>query len=132
MRKKRFKRYFTVAEANELIPQLRKLMLKLHALLSRVREEYGFEAERVFFASLSNGHKAAPQPSPLAGSIHKTIDALHAYGVLLKDVDRGLIDFPHIRDGRQVFLCWELGEERIEFWHEIEEGYAGRKRLEEE
>jgi hypothetical protein len=121
-----------VAEANELIPELQKLVLKLHALLSRVREEYDLEAERVFFASLGNGNRPVPEPSPLSEPIHKTVDSLHAYGVLLKDVERGLIDFPHVRDGREVFLCWQLGEERIEYWHEIESGYAGRKRLEEE
>jgi len=48
----------------------------------------------------------------------------------IKDVDRGLIDFPALRDGKEVFLCWEMGEEDIEFWHDLDAGYRGRERLE--
>jgi hypothetical protein len=50
-------------------------------------------------------------------------------GVQIKDFDRGLVDFPHLRDGREVFLCWELDEDDIAFWHDIDGGYAGRERL---
>jgi hypothetical protein len=49
--------------------------------------------------------------------------------ILLKDLHRGLIDFPAVIDGREVFLCWEQGEDDIEFWHELDGGYAGRERL---
>ena len=52
-------------------------------------------------------------------------------GVVLKDVDKGLCDFPYIRQGRLVYLCWRLGEEAIEYWHDIEAGFAGRERLDE-
>ena len=50
-------------------------------------------------------------------------------GVILKDVDRGLCDFPYMKNGRVVYLCWHLGEEAIEFWHDIETGFAGREPL---
>ena len=50
-------------------------------------------------------------------------------GIEVKDVGRGLVDFPHLREGQEVFLCWELGEETVSYWHEIEAGYAGRKLL---
>ena len=50
-------------------------------------------------------------------------------GVVVKDFDRGLVDFPHWREGREVFLCWELDEDDIEFWHDLDGGYAGRERL---
>jgi len=49
--------------------------------------------------------------------------------IQIKDIDRGLIDFPAIMDGREVFLCWEDGEEDIEYWHDLESGYAGRQKL---
>jgi hypothetical protein len=49
--------------------------------------------------------------------------------IQVKDVDRGLIDFPAIIGGREVFLCWELGEERVEFWHDLDSGYGGRERI---
>ena len=50
-------------------------------------------------------------------------------GIQIKDFDRGLVDFPHLRDGQEVFLCWELEEDDIEFWHDLDTGYAGRERL---
>jgi hypothetical protein len=49
--------------------------------------------------------------------------------IQVKDVDRGLLDFPAIIGGREVFLCWELGEERVEFWHDLDSGYGGRERI---
>jgi hypothetical protein len=49
--------------------------------------------------------------------------------VVIKDFDRGLVDFPHLREGREVFLCWELDEDDIEFWHDLDTGYSGRERL---
>ena len=57
------------------------------------------------------------------------IRRLQDVGVQIKDFERGLVDFPHIRDGREVFLCWELSEDDIEFWHDIDAGYARRERL---
>ena len=50
-------------------------------------------------------------------------------GILLKDPDRGLVDFPVLREGREVYLCWLLGETTIEFWHDIDAGFAGRQPL---
>jgi hypothetical protein len=53
-------------------------------------------------------------------------------GIELKDIDRGLIDFPSPREGRVVYLCWRLGERRIRYWHEVDAGFAGRQPLEED
>src|SRR5947199_127615 len=52
---------------------------------------------------------------------------LEELGVLVKDLDRGLVDFPALRDGEEVLLCWEVGEDEIAFWHGVDEGFAGRK-----
>ena len=73
----------------------------------RVGSEYGVEAYRLYLA----------------------IEAIRELGVLLKDLDTGLLDFPHEREGRVVFLCWHPPEERVAFWHEIEAGYPGRQPL---
>jgi hypothetical protein len=54
---------------------------------------------------------------------------LEHLGVLVKDLDRGLVDFPALREGEEVLLCWEVGEDEVAFWHGIEEGFAGRKPL---
>ena len=61
--------------------------------------------------------------------VNAQLQHLKDLGVVLKDFNRGLVDFPHLRDGREVYLCWELDEDDIEFWHDIDAGYAGRERL---
>jgi hypothetical protein len=61
--------------------------------------------------------------------VNVQVRRIQEMGVVIKDFDRGLVDFPHLRQGREVFLCWELEEDDIEFWHDIETGYSGRERL---
>jgi hypothetical protein len=61
--------------------------------------------------------------------VQQGVALISRLGIQAKDLDRGLVDFPSIRNGREVFLCWELEEDDIEFWHDIEAGYAGRERL---
>ena len=62
-------------------------------------------------------------------AIHEGIRDITSRGIQIKDLDRGLVDFPHVREGREMFLCWEFEDDDIEFWHEIDSGYAGRERL---
>lgn len=57
------------------------------------------------------------------------MDEIQALGVLVKDLDTGLVDFPALRGGEEVLLCWQLGEDEIRYWHGLEEGFAGRKEL---
>lgn len=61
--------------------------------------------------------------------IVETIAKIQEAGCLVKDIDEGLIDFPSIIEGQEAFLCWKQGEARIEYWHGLEDGFAGRKRL---
>jgi hypothetical protein len=64
-----------------------------------------------------------------AGGVTRCAEAIHELGGLVKDPERGLVDFPALRDGEEVLLCWELGEAEIRHWHGVEEGFAGRKEL---
>jgi hypothetical protein len=64
--------------------------------------------------------------------LQEAIERIQETGCVVKDLDEGLVDFPAIHKGEEVYLCWKLGEERIEYWHGIEEGFAGRKPLEPE
>jgi hypothetical protein len=57
------------------------------------------------------------------------VERLQALGVQVKDLDRGLVDFPALRDGEEVLLCWQVGEEVVAYWHGVDEGFAGRKPL---
>ena len=63
------------------------------------------------------------------GHLAKTIDEIVAHGAEVKDIDEGLIDFPALRHGETVLLCWQLGEDEIRYWHRIEDGFAGRQEL---
>ena len=61
--------------------------------------------------------------------MRELLGSIQGLGIVVRDIDRGLIDFPAIRDQREVYLCWELDEERIAFWHDLESGYGGRRPL---
>ena len=63
----------------------------------------------------------------VVAQLERCIEELNALGVQVKDVDLGLLDFPSVRRGEEVLLCWHVGEEQVEWWHGLEEGYAGRK-----
>ena len=60
------------------------------------------------------------------------MNTIHGHGAIVKDLDDGLVDFPALRGGEEVLLCWRLGEDEVAYWHGLEEGFAGRKRLDPE
>lgn len=119
-------RFFTLEEATALLPRLNSLLddlvLLRDAILAR-RPEIRAALEK----SVTNGGN---RPAGLAvadwARFERILGELRGLGVLLKDLDMGLLDFPSIRDGREVYLCWRKGEERIAYWHEVDTGYAGR------
>jgi hypothetical protein len=124
-------RIFTVAEANGLLPRLRSILKEATAEWSRLKE-LNPEIQKARDASAYDGF------SPYGVAYVESVSHLMAQfqqiremGILLKDVDRGLCDFPYLRQGRVVYLCWHLGENAIEFWHDIEAGFAGRQPLDE-
>ncbi|HEV8593434.1 MAG TPA: DUF2203 domain-containing protein [Pyrinomonadaceae bacterium] len=123
-------RTFTVDEANELIPSVRKRLEIIQRLYSRL-DSYRESAKAAASASeFGGGMEGGSQYVKSLYEIGKHTTDLHEMGVQLKDYSRGLIDFPSMRDGRVVLLCWQLGEpEQIEWWHEVEAGFAGRKPL---
>lgn len=124
-----FPKLFTVEEANALLPKLGELLedVAMH------RDELLAQAphlEPILKASTSNGGgRVGSEYSVEAYNLYLAIEHIRELGVLLKDLDMGLLDFPHQREGRVVFLCWHPSEERIAYWHEIEAGYMGRQPL---
>ena len=122
--------YFTLNEAHAALPKLREWVseareLKRRAdakiLLWRVHED----PDPVEMAM------ARGQVEFLLGEVGRRLEAVHAMGCLVKDIDRGLVDFPGWIPGQgNVYLCWRLGEERISFWHLRTEGYDARKPIE--
>ena len=124
-----FEKYFTVEEANALLPELRDLLLQLKTLRDQLVVSWE-QAMPVLRAAPTNGggKEAHPYLTDLY-HLNSRIRQLAQTGVQLKDVERGLVDFPAWREDREVFLCWRLGEEQVSYWHELETGFAGRKPL---
>jgi hypothetical protein len=126
-------RYFTVAEANALLPTLRPHVARLIASWSRLS---GVQQDVI--ALLERKPRSDLGGPPLTQAAADIICAqnamvsIQALGVSLKDPATGLLDFPTLRNGVEVYLCWRYGESKVGFWHPIETGFAGRQPLEEE
>jgi hypothetical protein len=121
---------FTIDEANDLLPSIGpklRLIQAYYEKLSSLRESAKAAAEASEFGGGMEGGSGYVKT---LYEIGKVTTELHDLGIQLKDYSRGLIDFPSMKEGRIVLLCWQLGEgDRIEWWHEIETGFAGRKPL---
>jgi hypothetical protein len=120
---------FTLSEANALLPTVRRIVgaiARAHNRIAAAQEPARAAAEN---ASRGGGFMAdGPQYVTDLMSLAERTGELEALGVQLKDYGRGLIDFPSMREGRVVLLCWQLGEgDRIEWWHDLETGFAGRQ-----
>lgn len=125
-------KFFTVEEANDLLPVIRP---KLEEIKTRYERNHAFRDRLKSAATAANdsgggGLEGGTGYVKSLYKIGKLTTELYELGVQLKDYSRGLIDFPCLRNGQIVLLCWQLGEgERIEWWHELETGFAGRKPL---
>ena len=129
-------RHFTREEATALLEEVRPVA---EALVAHRRALTVAAARRArITARISgNGGDFDPQePRELdeqlereAEAVKRAVEQLQRLGVLVKDLDRGLVDFPSLRDGEEVLLCWQVGEEGIAHWHGVDEGFAGRKPL---
>jgi hypothetical protein len=121
---------FTLTEANELLPGVSANLKTIQKLYAKI-DTYRDAARSAAVASeFGGGMKGGSQYVKALYEIGKITTELYELGVQLKDYSRGLIDFPSMRDGRVVLLCWQLGEdEQIEWWHELETGFAGRQPL---
>ncbi|HSE17980.1 MAG TPA: DUF2203 domain-containing protein [Pyrinomonadaceae bacterium] len=122
---------FTVQEANALLPNVRTIVGKIqraHRHLSHYREEAKKAAEAAERGG--GGFPDGVAYAALLSELTVKLAELEALGVQLKDFERGLVDFPSLRDGRVVLLCWQLGEgDELEWWHDVDAGFAGRTPL---
>jgi hypothetical protein len=121
-------RHFTIEEANAALERVRPILLKLRDAKSELLDDEAREA--LTDASPTNG---GGDPGKQVGEafleVRRLLTALTEAGIVVRDVDRGLIDFPSLMDDREVYLCWELGEDEIAWWHDLESGYGGRRPL---
>jgi hypothetical protein len=128
-----WKRLFTLDEAIATLAELRLLLteiVEVGVLLSRAGQVDPFQPR-----ARQNGHAhASPEAADdvaerLATRYRALVQRVLDMGIELKDPTTGLVDFPSLRDGRVVYLCWRLGESSIEYWHDLEAGFAGRQPL---
>jgi hypothetical protein len=130
------KRYFTLAEANAQVPRLEEVfgrLLRLRAQLRTVAQELQALGEPLTEETLRRDGgppelaRARGRARALVEMVGDDLKGLDESGVQVKDLETGLCDFVARHQGRDVFLCWRLGEKRVEFWHELAAGFAGRQ-----
>jgi hypothetical protein len=124
----RFDKHYTREEARELLPQIRKWL----ADLNRRREEMQrFETRLSGLTESGNdvGGDTVNSWIRALAAMQETLSEFQKRRIFIKDLSRGLLDFPALIGGREVFLCWEQDEDDVEFWHDLETGYSGREKL---
>ncbi len=131
---------FTLAEASRLIPEVDRLLREavrlkaeyaeaetaLRSLSERVMMMGGISLDRAAAIEMRKRHNNA------GSQLKAAIEGVQEYGCIVKDLDMGLIDFPTLFRGVEVYLCWKLGEPGIEFWHGVDEGFRGRKPIDQD
>jgi hypothetical protein len=137
-----FEQHFTLAQARALLPELRRAFARIHALLEEIQKKRGEQQHEdsssgsgggvQFFSANGHGPRVVGgDEGRLLEEIQTILNGINDKGIQVKDLRRGLCDFPHLLPPTQeeVFLCWELSESDIGYWHSIEGGYSGRVRL---
>ena len=119
-------RHFTAEEANRLLPRLDPLLRRLREARDRLTDAELHEA--LSEAAPGNGGGTSGRHVGEAFlEVRGLLAELSALGLVLRDIDRGLIDFPALIDGREVYLCWQLDEDEVSYWHDLESGFGGRQ-----
>jgi hypothetical protein len=122
----RHSRHYSLEEATALLPRVAELL----ATMRDARDRLGDSAARAALAEASNG---GGEPGRVVSGgfleLRESMLEFRERQIVLRDLDRGLVDFPAMRDDREIYLCWEEGEPEIAFWHGPEDGFAGRRPL---
>lgn len=124
-----FKKHYTREQAVALLPQLRAWLERL-VELRRTLEKYDQRINGIMHDGSDAGGDAVNTWIRTVAATQEVLSEFQTREIFIKDLERGLLDFPAIIGGREVFLCWEKDEETIEHWHDLDVGYAGRERLE--
>lgn len=129
-------RHFTPDEANAALTEVRPLV---EQLVAGRREHVAALERQEELEHKIRGNGGGIPPAELAAAsaevdavarrLAKLVDEIGAQGAQVKDLDTGLIDFPALRGGETVLLCWQLGEDEVAYWHTVDEGFAGRRPL---
>lgn len=126
--KHRFKKHYTRDEARALLPQIRKWLDRLNQL-RHVLERHEKRLSGLMKQGQDAGGQTVNDQVRALADAQEILAEFQRRQIMIKDLERGLVDFPAIIGGKEVFLCWEQDEEDVEFWHDLESGYGGRERL---
>ena len=124
----RHQRHFTLEEARERLPWVAERLAKLRDARERLTDAEAREALAAG-APTNGGGQRGQQVGEAFVELQNGIAEFERAGIILRDLDSGLIDFPSVREGEEVYLCWIDGETDIEFWHHLDAGFAGRQPL---
>ena len=122
-------KYFTVEEANAVIPQLLVDIPRLQELIANLTQKYPDVKKAREKAHLNGGSLQGIDYINCVFKINCLTEQLESKGCILKGIKYGLVDFLSLRDGKEVYLCWKIPEQRIGYWHDIQAGFAGRQRI---
>ncbi len=128
-------RFFTLQQAEKVLPEVAESIREAVALRDRYQTMEGewqsfserlattggMQVDRAWVVEQKNRREET------ASALKQAIEKVHEFGCVVKDLDMGLVDFPTLFQGEEVYLCWKLGEPGIQFWHGVEEGFRGRK-----
>ena len=120
-------RIYSVDEANSMVPDLRERLVRVREARQVLLQTAQLVTERV--ATDGGGAHAGREYWDAQQTLKAEIERLSTENIVLRDPETGLIDFPGEREGRRVWLCWRLGEDRVANWHEIDTGFIGRRPL---
>jgi len=128
------KQYFSIKEANELTSFLEETFRNLIPLnqkcqdldsqISSTNNKLGSNGSNTVHQTLTT---LTSERNKTSGLMEEHLNSINQKGILVKNIEQGLVDFPSIKDGREIYLCWNMGEESIDYWHEIDSGYSGRQ-----
>jgi hypothetical protein len=122
--------YFTLHEANEALRVIHPLMDEVQAIRQKILANQPEAWPAIEKSAGNGGNRALSDMVQDFEKLDALIHQIQATGAQIKDINTGLLDFSALKDEREVYLCWQYGEEDIAFWHEIEAGFAGRQSIE--
>jgi hypothetical protein len=122
------RRHFTVEQANELMPAVARILMDVEAA-RRSLSTSGLDTDLALHAEATGGAWPGRRRAEASLVLSLGLEQLEELGVVVRDLERGIVDFPALMDGREVYLCWHGGEDEVGHWHGLESGFAGRRPL---
>lgn len=122
-------RHFSVVEANQTLTRIRPWMKEIVEIRDHIVARHSEVWPAIERSAGNGGNAEVSRMEPEFIRLDHLVHRVLATGALIKDINQGLVDFPALREGREVFLCWRVGEEEVRFWHEPQDGFGARQKI---